>query len=83
MSAFGSVKKMLSGKNFPQNVLALRLVAEELLREIVLDANSHDELFDVVAKCAQESRTARLWFDCLIKPVFVMMLYIRAEREAN
>ena len=29
-SAFGSVEKMLSGKNFPQNVRALRMVVEEL-----------------------------------------------------
>ncbi len=30
-SAFAGVPKMLSGKKFPQNVRALRLVTEELL----------------------------------------------------
>ena len=30
-SAFGSVEKMLSGKQFPQNFWALRMVVEELL----------------------------------------------------
>lgn len=35
MSAvFGGVPKMLSGKKFPQNVRALRIVAEEVLRHI-------------------------------------------------
>ena len=29
--AFAVVKKMLSGKKFPQNVRALRMVAEEIL----------------------------------------------------
>ena len=33
-SAFGGVTKLLSGKNFPQNVRGLRLVVEELLRSI-------------------------------------------------
>jgi len=33
---FGGVSKMLNGKKFPQNVRALRLVAEELLRDIVV-----------------------------------------------
>ena len=33
-SAFGVVTKLRSGKNFLQNVRALRLVAEELLRSI-------------------------------------------------
>ncbi|KAJ8317815.1 hypothetical protein KUTeg_004635 [Tegillarca granosa] len=34
-STFGGVAKMLSGKKFPQNVRALRLVAELLLRPIL------------------------------------------------
>jgi len=31
-SSFGGVAQMLSGKKFPQNYRALRLVTEELLR---------------------------------------------------
>ena len=34
-SAFGGVEKMLSGKNFPQNFRALRMVVEELLGSFV------------------------------------------------
>ena len=30
--AFAGVQKMLSGKKFPQNVRALKMVAEEILR---------------------------------------------------
>lgn len=32
---------------------------------------------------SEQSRTTRLWVDNLIKPVMIMMLFIRAEREAN
>ena len=34
-AAFGGVAKMLSGKNFPQNMRELHLVTEELLRGII------------------------------------------------
>ena len=36
-TAFGGVAKMLSGKKFPQNIRALRMVVEELLRGIIDD----------------------------------------------
>ena len=35
-SAFAGVPKMLTGKNFPMNVRALRMVVEELLRHRIL-----------------------------------------------
>ena len=34
-TAFGGVLKMLSGKKFPQNLRAMRMVVEDLLRSIV------------------------------------------------
>ena len=30
-----------------------------------------------------KSKTAQLWIDCLIKPLFIILKYIRAEREAD
>lgn len=30
-----------------------------------------------------KSKTSKLWVDCLIKAVFIMMLYVRAEREGD
>ena len=30
-----------------------------------------------------KGKTAQLWIDCLIKPVVIIMKYIRAEREAD
>ena len=76
---------MLSGKKFPQNVRAMRLVVEELLRGIMPNENitSRDELLLCLDKAASASKTSKLWVDCLIKPVFIMMMYVRAEREGD
>ena len=81
--AFGGVSRMLTGKNFPQNVRALRMLCEEVLREIVEEVETYDELMQALEKRADQSRTAKFWLNCLIKPVFIMMLFVRAEREAE
>ena len=83
--AFGGVAKMLAGKKFPQNVRALRMVVQELLRDILTseDLHSHSQLMHVLEEKSRRSRTSKLWVDNLIKPVLIMMLFIRAEREAD
>ena len=76
---------MLTGKKFPQNVRALRLLAEEVLRR-VLGCNTHEskgDLMEVLENIAKRSKTAKLWVDMLIKPVFLIMSFVRAEREAD
>ena len=30
-----------------------------------------------------KSKTSKLWIDCLIKPVLIMMRFVRAEREGE
>ena len=84
-STFSGVSKMLSGKKFPQNARALRIVCEELLRRVLERSDIHtmDELIKHLDYLADKSKTAKLWIDCLIKPVFIMMLYVRAEREGD
>ena len=82
-TTFGGVPKMLSGKKFPQNVRALRMVVEELLRSIVTGTDTYDQLVAILDDKASQSRTAKLWFDNLIKPVLLMMVFVRAEREAD
>ena len=81
-SAFGGVTKLLSGKNFPQNVRALRLVVEELLRSISEQSESY-EMLSILEERERVSRTAKLWVSCLAQSVLIMMLFIRAEREAE
>lgn len=86
-AAFSGVGKMLSGKKFPQNIRALRLVAEELLRPIFMahpnNLTNMDELREILSAIASQNRTSKLWIECLIIPVFHMMTYIRAERESD
>ena len=84
--AFGGVGKMLTGKEYPDNVRALRMLTEEILRPIFdehPDVSNNGELLAVLTDHAEHSRTAKLWFTCLIKPVLNIMQYIRAEREGD
>ena len=81
--AFGGVASMLTGKKFPQNVRALRMVTQEVLRDVIKQAVNKSDLMKVLNDKASQSRTARLCVDCLITPTFLAMLYVRAEREAD
>ena len=81
-SAFGSADKMLSGKNFPQNLSALRMVVEELLRGSIDDMIKFDDLTAFLQKLREQSPTSKLWVDNLIRPVFYT-LFVRAEREGD
>ena len=76
---------MLTGKKFPMNMRAMRIVAEELLRDIVGKGQlkDHDDFMTVLIDLAAKSRTAKMWVDAFIKPVLTMMLYVRAEREGD
>ena len=84
-STFAGVSKMLTGKKFPQNIRAMRLVSEELLRNIINrgDVMSMEDLLAHLDAAARKSKTSKLWVDCFIKPVFLMMLYVWAERESD
>lgn len=84
-SAFGGVGKMLTGKKFPMNMRAMRMLVEELLRDIVGQGQlkCHDDLMAVLDDLADRSRTAKTWVDIFIKPVLIMMVYVRAEREGD
>ena len=83
-AAFAGVDKVLLGsKYFPQNVRALRMVVEELLRPYMSEINSYTELKSVLDEVSEKSKTGKLWVDNLIKPVFLIMQYIRAEREGD
>ena len=84
-AAFGGVLKMLTGKKYPQNVRALTMLVEELLRPVfeTYDLTSMTELQTKLDDIAKQSRTSKLWVDCVIKPVLVMLRYIRAERESD
>ena len=65
------LQKMLNGKKFPQNVRALRIIVEELLRIIIQDSKvgSYDELMLLLEDISGNSKTAKLWVYIVIKSV--------------
>ena len=72
-AAFAGLPKMLGGKKFPVNVRTLRMVVEELLRNMARE-------LDILAA---QSQTAKHWLTNLIKPVLIMMIYVPAGREGE
>ena len=80
--AFARVEKMLMGKKyFPQNVRALRIVVEEILRPYMLELYNLKDLHSLLDGISNLSKTAKAWVENLIKPVLYIMLFIRDERE--
>ena len=77
-AGFSGVAKMLIGKKFPQNVRALHIIIEELLRKIIQDCKvaSYDELMLHLDNISGNSRTEKLWLNIVIKSVFIMMTSI-------
>ena len=84
-SSFAGVKRMLSGHKFPQNVRALRLVAEEIMRDVFVrnQPSTMEEFLACLEPLSAISKTSKLWIDCLLKPVLLMMKFVRAEREGD
>ena len=82
-AAFGSVDKMLLGKKYPMNVRALRFVVIELLKGNIGDLHSYNELVEWLDKLCSQSLLSEHWIKNLIKPVLLMLLYSRAEREGE
>ena len=76
-TTFGSVEKMLQDKTYPQNIRALRLLTEELLRPVFEKENtrltSMGDLEDVLGELAAQSRTTKMWVNNVINPTFLMM----------
>ena len=84
-SSFSGVAKMLSGKKFPQNFRALRMLTEELLRDILNrdDIDSMSALETHLVELSEQSRTSKLWIENIIRPTMIMMKFVRAEREGD
>ena len=78
---------MLSGKKYPQNIRALRPLVEELLRPLFEDETVNipdmDALERELEQRVSQNRTTRVWVDIVIRPVFLIMLYIRASHESD
>ena len=64
-------------------VCALRFVVLELLRDFVDNVTSFDKLQEKLDSTSQENILAEHWVKNLIRPVFLVMLFIRAERQGE
>ena len=83
-STFGGVNKMLTGKKYPQNVRALRMLAEEVLRPLIENVEGETiSVTDMLCAVASKSKTTKLWADILVNGVLLMMMFVRAEREGD
>ena len=76
---------MIIGKKYPQNTRAYTLLAEKLLRPIIETGNlaCFSDLQGVLDDMAALSKTRKVWIDCFIRCVFIMMMFGRAEREGD
>ena len=84
-AAFGGVDKMLMGKNCPNNIRALRMAVEEILRPVLLDCvlSPFDDLMSYLEGLASKSRLAKLWLHGLVWPIFIALRFIRSSFEAK
>jgi len=82
-AAFAGVDSMLVGKKFPMNTRALRIVVVELLRMLIDKTTTQDDLNETLQVLQKDSQLAEHWITNLIYPVFLIMLYVRAEREGE
>ena len=60
-----------------EKIRELRMVVEELLRPLLLNTDSPIE--GTIASMPCKSRTTTQWVDCLIQPIFIMLLFVRGE----
>ena len=61
------------------------MLVEELLRPLYgkHELTCMTDLQTTLNLLSKQSRTAKLWVECLIKPVFTILRYTRAEREGD
>ena len=79
-ASFNGVPNMRNGKAWPKAIRALRMVVAALLQPIIDSGKTTPADIEEALHKAQMPRIGRLWVDCLILPVFIIHLYIRAER---
>ena len=77
------LRKCSQEKKYPQNVRAFRLLAEELLRKHIRETDAFDDLDTMMTDVLNQSKTYKLWKDCFLRPVLLMMAFVRAERESD
>ena len=65
------------------NVRAFGCVVIELLRTLVGKNTSQDDFTTTLQELSTNSKLAEHWIQNLIYPVFLMLMYVGAEREGD
>ena len=81
-SAYKGTSNMLNGKAWPRAMRGLRMVVTVLLEDFLDEETTTESLQEKIEE-ARQTHMGRLWVDCLIIPLWIALLFIRAEREAN
>ena len=82
-SAFGGVEKMITGKKVPMNVRELRFGMLELLRNHVKEMEIFEDFDIFLESCSFKSVLSKQCIVNFIRPVMLMLIYIRAKRERD
>ena len=80
--AFAGVPNMMNCKAWPNALRADRMVTSALLDEVHYRGITVVDLQAELEK-ARQLPTGRLWVDCLVIPVAIVHVFIRAERESD
>ena len=76
---------MLLGKNFPNNIRALRMAVKEILRPVLFDCilPTFDDLMSYLEGVASKNCTAKLQLDELVWQRLIALRLIRSSHEAD
>ena len=74
---------MMLGKNLPSCVCALCILVECILEKHIKEKTTYEELMVYLETRLAQSRTVKHWTDNLIKPILLVLAFIRAEREGD
>lgn len=81
--AFGGIAYILNGKSWTNALRAYRMLVAVLLQDLLKDGLQTDAAITDYLDKAREHPTGRLWVDCLIRPTFITLNFLRTEREGD
>ena len=82
-SAFGGISNILNGKSWTNALRAYRMLVTVVLQDFLKDGPQTDAALSEYLDKACEHPTGRLWVNCLIRPTFITLQFLRAEREGD
>ena len=82
-AAIGGHADIIPGKSWPNALRAYRLITTVLLQDFFQSgANTYHELSEYL-EAVRDHPVGRLWVDCLIKPTFLALQLLRAQRDGD